>query len=65
MLVIVNLFGPIYAVWIAVSAWVAAGFWAFAAIMGDPDGQDGRDDGRAAVMGVRAWWERWLERAII
>ena len=46
------------------SAWVAAGFWAFAAIMGDPDGQDGKDDGRAAVLGVRKWWEKWLARAI-
>ena len=67
MLVLTNVFGPVYAIWIAASAWVAAGFWAFTAIMGDPDGRDGhggKDDGRAAVLGVRRWWETWLARAI-
>ncbi|KAG7008342.1 hypothetical protein G7Y79_00006g019620 [Physcia stellaris] len=67
MLVLVDLFGPIYAVWVAAAAWVAAAFWAFATIMGDPDGRDGmggKDDGRAAVLGVRRWWEGWLERGI-
>lgn len=67
MLVLINLFGPIYAVWVAASALVAAAFWAFATIMGDPDGRDGmrgKDDGRAAVLGVRRWWEGWLERGI-
>ena len=64
MLVVVNICSPFYAVWILASAWVAAGFWAFAMIMGNPDGKDGKDDGREAVMGIRRWWERWLERAL-
>lgn len=63
MLVLLNLLSPIYALGIAVSASVAAMFWFYAAILGDPDGRDGWDDGRAAVLEVRRWWERWLKRA--
>lgn len=65
MLVLVNILSPIYAIGICLSAWVAALFWFYAAILGDPDTgyRDGRDDGRAAVLGVRRWWERWLEQA--
>ena len=64
MLILLNLLSPVYAVAIALSACVAAMFWFYAAILGDPGGRDGKDDGRAAVMGVRGWWERWLERGI-
>ncbi|KAL8823294.1 MAG: hypothetical protein Q9191_005990 [Dirinaria sp. TL-2023a] len=64
ILILVNLCSPFYAIWVSASAWVAAFFWAFTAIMGDPDGKDGKDDGREAVMGVRHWWERWLGRAL-
>jgi len=64
MLILINICSPFYAICISASAWVAAGFWVFVALMGNPDGQDGKDDGREAVMGVRRWWERWLERAI-
>ena len=64
MLIVINLCSPFYAVWISVSAWVAAAFWAFTTIMGNPDGKDRKDDGREAVMGVRRWWERWLGRAL-
>lgn len=65
MLFLVNILSPIYAVGIGLSAWVAALFWFYAAILGDPDGEyrDGRDDGRAAVLGVRRCWEGWLEQA--
>lgn len=62
MLIPLNLLAPIYAAGIALSAWVAAAFWFYAAILGDPEGGDGRDDGKAAVLGVSRWWERWLER---
>ncbi|KAL9613926.1 MAG: hypothetical protein Q9167_001540 [Letrouitia subvulpina] len=60
VLVLINVFSPIHAAGIAVAAWVAAGFWFTAAILGDPDGTDSRDDGRAAVLGVARWWEKWL-----
>ncbi|KAF2808880.1 uncharacterized protein BDZ99DRAFT_488727 [Mytilinidion resinicola] len=63
MLVIVQLFAPFVAVGVAVASWIAAFFWFFSAILGDPAGQDGHNDGRATVMAVRNWWERWLVRA--
>ena len=59
-LIFVNLVSPIYAGPIAIAAWTAAVFWFYAAILGNPDGRDGRDDGVAAVMAVRGWWESWL-----
>lgn len=37
MLLLVNLFAAPYAMGICVAAWVAAGFWFFAAILGDPN----------------------------
>lgn len=60
----VHILSPVFALGIALSAWVAAVFWAYAAVLGDPDGQDGNDDGKAAVLCVRTWWEQWLLRGI-
>ncbi|MCJ1280772.1 hypothetical protein MMC26_000089 [Xylographa opegraphella] len=63
MLILVSIFSPIYAVGIAGASWVAAVFWFYSAILGDPQGANRLDnDGRAAVRGVRGWWERWLVR---
>lgn len=45
---------------VLISAWTAGGFWFFSTILGDPTGKDSRNDGRESVLGVRAWWERWL-----
>ena len=69
MLVLVNILSPVYALGICMAAWVAAGFWFFAAILGDPNVKDENergkdDDGRTAVMTVRRWWERWLMRGL-
>ncbi|KAI9875366.1 MAG: hypothetical protein M1830_008577 [Pleopsidium flavum] len=64
MLVFVHLLSPLISFGVAVAAWVAAGFWFYTAILGDPDGTNGKDDGRAAVLGVRGWWERWLKKAL-
>ncbi|KAL8940166.1 MAG: hypothetical protein Q9216_002954 [Gyalolechia sp. 2 TL-2023] len=63
-LVVIHTFSPVYAAGIAVTAWVAAGFWATALILGNPDGRDGKDDGKAVVLGVRRLWERWLRRGL-
>ena len=63
MLTVVHLLSPFYAIFIAVSACVAAAFWFYTGILGDPDGRD-KDDGRATVLGVRRWWEMWLERGL-
>ena len=64
MLVTVHLVSPFLSLGVALAAWVAAGFWVFAVIMGNPDGTERKDDGKAAVLGVRKWWESWLARAI-
>ncbi|MCJ1433139.1 hypothetical protein MMC27_002498 [Xylographa pallens] len=63
MLIFVSMFSPVYAVGIASASWVAAVFWFYSAILGEPQGANRLDnDGRAAVLGVRGWWERWLVR---
>ncbi|TLD36983.1 gb [Venturia nashicola] len=67
LLVMINLFSPLISLGVATAAWVAAAFWFFNAILGDPDGSDkprGYNDGRATVIQVRKWWERWLTRAL-
>ncbi|KAF2730022.1 hypothetical protein EJ04DRAFT_515523 [Polyplosphaeria fusca] len=64
MLAVVNLFSPVVAVGVAIAAWTAAFFWFFSAILGDPAGQDGHNDGRDSIVGVRNWWDRWLSRAL-
>lgn len=63
-LLAVSILAPGYAVGLAIAAWVAASFWFFAAILGNPDGKDDRNDGQAAVLGVRVWWERWLMKGL-
>ena len=63
-LVVVNVLCPIYAMFIAGAAWVAAVFWAYTAILGNPDGKEERDDGREAVLAVSRWWERWLVQGL-
>ncbi|PVI05855.1 hypothetical protein DM02DRAFT_638970 [Periconia macrospinosa] len=64
MLIVVNLFSPFVAAGVAIAAWTAAFFWFFSAILGDPAGQDRRNDGKETILGVRNWWERWLSRAL-
>lgn len=67
MLVVVNLLAPLLSLGVIGGAWIAAAFWFFNAILGDPDGSDkpkGYNDGRASVMGVRKWWEKWLRRPL-
>ncbi|CAL5869758.1 uncharacterized protein PFLUO_LOCUS3988 [Penicillium psychrofluorescens] len=48
---------------ILLSVWTAAFFWVFAMMLGNPDGTERRDDGRAAVLGVCKWWQTWLAKA--
>src|SRR4051812_17170960 len=56
MLVTVHISSPILSIGVAVAAWIAASFWVFALIMGNPDGTERRDDGKATVLAVRNWW---------
>ncbi|KAJ9664894.1 hypothetical protein H2201_004946 [Coniosporium apollinis] len=64
LLLIVNICSPIVSGALAVASWVTATFWFFSAMLGDPAGKDGHNDGKAAVLGVRRWWEQWLLRAL-
>ena len=68
MLIMVSLLGPFVATGVSTAAWVAAAFWMFAKILGNPnvneDKDEERNEGRAAVMGVRGFWEAWLIRGL-
>ncbi|KAI9869428.1 MAG: hypothetical protein M1813_000217 [Trichoglossum hirsutum] len=59
-LILLHLTSPLLALGTAVCTWVAAVFWVYAAMLGDPDGRGRRDDGRGAVLSVRRYWERIL-----
>jgi hypothetical protein len=59
-LLLVHIVSPILSLGNAVAAWIVAVFWLFAIIMGNPDGTERRDDGRATVLMLRDWWERCL-----
>ncbi|KAI4218078.1 MAG: hypothetical protein L6R40_008807 [Gallowayella cf. fulva] len=63
-LVLTHLLSPIVSVGVSAAAWTAAAFWFYAAIIGDPDGRGGKNDGSATVLGVRGWWEVWLARPL-
>ncbi|RMZ90700.1 hypothetical protein DV736_g2078, partial [Chaetothyriales sp. CBS 134916] len=63
-LMLVHLALPIVSLAMAFFAWVAAVFWLFALMMGNPDGTEKRDDGRATVLGARNYLEKYLLTAI-
>ncbi|RVX68032.1 hypothetical protein B0A52_08443 [Exophiala mesophila] len=63
-LVFIQVISPILSMGNAIAAWVVAVFWIFAIIMGNPDGTEKRDDGRATVLMLRDWWEKCLLYAI-
>jgi hypothetical protein len=62
-LILVLLVAPFLSFGLFIAVWIAAFFWVFAIVVGNPDGTDRRDDGRAAVLGVDAWWTSWLSRS--
>ncbi|RMZ75661.1 hypothetical protein DV737_g5191, partial [Chaetothyriales sp. CBS 132003] len=63
-LMLVHLALPIVSLALAFFAWVAAVFWLFALMMGNPDGTEKRDDGRATVLGARNYLEKYLLSAL-
>lgn len=63
-LIAVYLAAPVLSLGVAAAVWVSASFWIFAIIVGNPDGTERRDDGRATVLGVRNWWEKYLLSAV-
>ncbi|KAK4893538.1 hypothetical protein LTR28_002168, partial [Elasticomyces elasticus] len=50
-LLLVHLASPLLGLGLALAGWTLAVYWLFAAMVGNPDGLDGRDDGREAVLG--------------
>ncbi|GAQ34757.1 hypothetical protein AtubIFM55763_001637 [Aspergillus tubingensis] len=62
-LLTVLLLSPFLSIAITLLAWIAAFFWIFAMVLGNPDGTERKDDGRAAVLGVCRWWQIWLGKA--
>ena len=64
-LIAIQVASPVVSIGVAMVQWVAATFWIFAIMMGNPDGTERRDDGRATVLAVRNWWERCLLKAVI
>lgn len=63
-LLLAHMLSPFIGMGVAVAAWTVAIYWLFAAIVGDPDGTEGGDDGRATVLGLRKWWEGCLEKPL-
>jgi len=64
MLVLIHIISPLLSIGVAVAAWTSAAFWLFTLMMGNPDGTERKDDGRAAVLAVRDWWETLLLNAV-
>jgi hypothetical protein len=63
-LLIIHLLSSFVSLGVAFASWTAACFWFFSAVLGDPAGKDGHNDGKATVLAVRAWWEGWLCRSL-
>lgn len=64
MLLVVHLLSPFVSFAIIFAAWVLAVYWLCSGMVGDPAGQDKRDDGKETVLGLRNFWERWLMRSV-
>jgi hypothetical protein len=59
-LVGILLLSPLVSLGLLLAVGTAAAFWVFAMVLGDPNGMERKDDGRAAVLSVNAWWQKWL-----
>jgi hypothetical protein len=64
-LIAVQVVSSVLSMGVAIAEWIAAPFWIFAIIMGNPDGTERRDDGRATVLAIRNWWEQCLLKAAV
>ncbi|KAG8627551.1 hypothetical protein KVT40_005034 [Elsinoe batatas] len=49
---------------IAIWCMVLCVYWAFATVIGNPDGLDGRSDGRELVLSTRQKWDDWLRLSV-
>lgn len=68
MLPIILILSSVLCLPVAIASWIAAIFWFYAAVIGDPTPNGasivGLCDGKATVMGVRNWWERCLVKSL-
>ena len=63
-LILIQIASPFIGLGTMIAAWIMAIFWIFALVMGNPDGTERRDDGRASVLALRDWWEKCLLYAV-
>lgn len=63
-LILIHALAPLLSICMAFFSWIAAVFWIFALMMGNPDGTEKRDDGRATVLMARNKWEKFLLLAL-
>ena len=64
MLLAVHMLSPFLSFVMMFAAWILAVYWLSSACVGDPAGQDKRDDGKETVLGLKKWWEKWLMRGM-
>lgn len=64
MLFAVHILSPFISMAAMFSSWVLAIYWLCSGVVGDPAGQDKRDDGKETVLGLRNWWEKWLMKGV-
>jgi hypothetical protein len=64
MLFLIHLLSPFLSFAVMFAAWTLAVYWVASGMVGDPAGQDKRDDGKETVLALRNWWERWLMRGV-
>lgn len=64
MLFIGHIVSPFISMAIMFASWVLAIYWLCSGVVGDPAGQDKRDDGKETVLGLRNWWEKWLMKGV-
>ncbi|KAK5175703.1 uncharacterized protein LTR77_000842 [Saxophila tyrrhenica] len=63
-LFMVHILSPFMSFVIMFAAWVLGFYWLASGMVGDPAGQDKRDDGKETVLGLRNFWEGWLMRSV-
>lgn len=64
MLFVVHILSPFFSMAVMFASWVLAVYWLCSGVVGDPAGQDKRDDGKETVLGLRNWWEKWLMKGV-
>ena len=59
-----HILSPFLSFFMMFAAWTLAVYWVSSKCVGDPAGQDKRDDGKETILGLTKWWEKWLTRGV-